>query len=72
MGNLQLEHNSGQWMLFIVSSNVSLKAVLLHFGNMFSSVRMVQTVHTKKRTSTFRFCCQKYATNNTGGINVLT
>jgi hypothetical protein len=73
MGNLQLEHNSGQWMLFNVSAKFSLKSVLLHFGNMFPSVTMVQAVHMKKtRTSIFRFCRQKYATNNTGGINVLT
>jgi len=59
-------------MFFTVSSKFGLKAELLHFGNMFPSVRMVQTVHTKKRTSTFGFCCQKYAAKNTSGINVLT
>jgi len=48
MGNLQLEHNSAQWMLFNVSSKFSLKAELLHFGNMFPSVTMVQAVHTNK------------------------
>jgi hypothetical protein len=48
MEKLQLEHSSGQWMLFIVSSKVSLKAVLLHFGNMFPFVAIFQAVHTKK------------------------
>jgi hypothetical protein len=45
---LQLEHNSGQWMLFISSSKVSLKAQLLLFRNMFPSVPMVQAVRMKK------------------------
>jgi hypothetical protein len=33
MEELQLEHTSGQWRLFIDSSEVSLKALLLHNGN---------------------------------------
>ena len=32
------EYNQDQWCLFIVSSKVSLKVVLLHFGNRFLSV----------------------------------
>jgi hypothetical protein len=47
MENLKLEHKSGQWMDFIVSSKVSLKAELLHSENMFPSVPLVQAVHTK-------------------------
>ena len=49
MVELQLEHTSGQWRLFIDSSQVSLKIVLLHNGNKFPpfllahAVRMVET-----------------------------
>jgi hypothetical protein len=35
MEKLQLEHTSGQWILSIDSSKVSLTAVLLHKGNKF-------------------------------------
>jgi hypothetical protein len=45
MKHFQLQHTSGQWMLFTVSSTVSLKTVLLHYGNIFPSVLMFQAVH---------------------------
>jgi hypothetical protein len=64
MENLKHEHNP-------ISSKVSLKTVLLHIGKRFPSLPMIQIVHKKNRTITFRFCCQKYATENTGGIQVL-
>jgi hypothetical protein len=44
---LQLEYTSGQWRLFIDSSKVSLKAVLLHNGNLFRSTPTVHAVHMK-------------------------
>jgi len=55
----QLEQTSVQWKLSSVSSKVSMKAVLLHNRNKFSSVPVVQEGHMKKRTSTFRSCCKK-------------
>ena len=48
MEELQLEHNSGQWRVFIVPSNVSLKAVLLHNGNKFLSVPLAHVTHMKQ------------------------
>jgi hypothetical protein len=56
MEELQLEHFSGQWRLFIDSSKASLKAVLLHNGNKFPSVPLAHAVHMKE---TFSFCCKK-------------
>jgi hypothetical protein len=48
MEELQLEHTSGQWRLFIDLSEVILKAVLLHNGKKFPSVPLVQAVHMKE------------------------
>jgi len=47
MEDLQLEHISGQWRLFIVSSKVSLKAVLFHTENKFLSVPPAHAVYMK-------------------------
>ena len=47
MEELQLEHTSGQTRLFIASSKVRLKAVLLHTGNKFLSVAPAHAVHMK-------------------------
>jgi hypothetical protein len=44
---LRLEHTSGQWRLFIDSSKVNLKKVLLHNGNRFPSIPMAGVVHIK-------------------------
>jgi hypothetical protein len=50
MENLQLQQTSGQWMLFIVSSKVSLKAVLLlHSRNKVTFVPLVQAVHMTEK-----------------------
>ena len=42
------EYNSDQWRLFIDSSKVSLKVVLLHNGNRFPSVPLAHTANMKK------------------------
>ena len=68
MEEFQFEHTSGQWRLFIHSSTVSLKAVLLHNGNKLPSVTLVHAVHV---TGTFRFSCKTYAMKNNGKIYVM-
>jgi len=45
MEDLQLEHTSDQWRLFIDSSKVSLKKALLHNANRFPSISMAGAVH---------------------------
>jgi hypothetical protein len=45
METFQLQHTSGQWMRYPVSSNVSLKTVLLRNGNKFPYIPPVQAVH---------------------------
>lgn len=47
MGELQLAHRSEQWRLFIDSSKVSLKTVLLHDGKERSAIPLAHAVHTK-------------------------
>ena len=47
MEELQLEHTSGQWRIFIDLSEVSLKTVLLHSGKESPSVPLVRAVHMK-------------------------
>jgi hypothetical protein len=64
----QFEHTSGQWRLFIYSSNVNLKAVSLHNGNKLPSISLVDAVHV---TENFRVSCKTYAMKNTGAINVM-
>jgi hypothetical protein len=59
MEGLQLEHTSGQWRLFIESSKVSLKAVLLLNGNTFSSIPLVHAVHTKETYKNLEVLLQK-------------
>ena len=45
---LGLEYNPGQWHLFIDSSDVSLKVVLLHKGNRFPSVPLAHAANMKE------------------------
>jgi len=59
MEKFQLERTSGQWMLFTVSSKVSLKTMLLHNGNMFTSVPVVQTVRLKEMHNYLQVLLQK-------------
>jgi hypothetical protein len=49
MEELQLEHTSGQWRLFIDSSKVRWKTVLLHNGNKFHPITKAYAVHMKER-----------------------
>jgi hypothetical protein len=56
---LQLEHTSGQWRLFIDSSKVNLKAVLLHIGNKFHSVSRAYAVHMKETYENLQVLLQK-------------
>jgi hypothetical protein len=76
MEKLHLEHTCRQWRLFIDSSKVSLKVVLLNNGNQFPSIPLARAVHVKKKkkkhAGPFRFCCKTYTLKNTSGIYALT
>jgi hypothetical protein len=45
MGALNINHNPEEWRLFIDSSKLSLKAVLLHNGNVLPSIPIGHAVH---------------------------
>jgi hypothetical protein len=48
MDVLDHEHKTSQWRLFFDSSKTSLKAVLLHSGNKFSSVPLAYATNKKE------------------------
>ena len=48
MQTLNINHNLLDWRLFIDSSALSLKAVLLHNGNTLSSIPVGHSVHNKE------------------------
>lgn len=48
MKSLNLNHDPTEWRLFIDSSKLSLKAVLLHNGNLLSSIPVGHAVHMKE------------------------
>ena len=48
MQTLNINHNPLDWLLFIDSSHLSLKAVLLHNGNNLSSIPVGHSVHNKE------------------------
>jgi len=58
MKKFQLERTSGQWMLFTVSSKVSLKTMLFLNGNKVISVHLLKKLTLQKHRSTFRVCCK--------------
>jgi hypothetical protein len=47
-GALGYVHNPEEWWLFIDSAKPSLKAVLLHSGNIYPTVPLAYSVHMKK------------------------
>jgi hypothetical protein len=48
MQTLSINHNPLDWLLYIDSSNLSLKAVLLHNGNTLPSIPVGNSVHNKE------------------------
>ncbi|GBN02404.1 hypothetical protein AVEN_127726-1 [Araneus ventricosus] len=51
---LGLQHNPQEWRLFIDSSKVSLKAVLLHNGNKYPSIPVGYAVRMKETYETLK------------------
>jgi hypothetical protein len=71
MEKFQLEHTSGQWMLFTVSSKVSLKTVSLYNGIKVNSVPLIKEVNITETQEYLQDLLQKYTMKNTGWIHVL-
>jgi hypothetical protein len=52
---LGYNHNPQEWRLFIDSSKLSLKAVLLHIGNIYPSIPIGHAVHMKESYENLEF-----------------
>ena len=59
MASLRMEHNPQDWRLFIDSSKLSLKAVLLHNGNALPSVTVGHAVHMKESYENVKLLLEK-------------
>jgi hypothetical protein len=66
MEELRLHHHPERWRIFIDSSKVSLKAVLLHTGYNRPAVPLEHAVHTKETCTNSYGLLKKYATKTTG------
>ena len=63
MAALRITHDPDEWRLFIYSSKTSLKAVLLHNGNVLPSIPVGHAVHMKETYDNMKqlLRCIKYA-----------
>jgi hypothetical protein len=70
------QHNTPEWRLFINSSKVSLKAVLLHNGNKYPSVPLDHAVNIKESYENIKLLLEKihyekYKWNICGDLKVI-
>jgi hypothetical protein len=70
------QHNTPEWRLFIDSSKVSLKAVLLHNGNKCQSMPLAHVVNMKesyenKKLLLEKIQYEKYKWNICGDLKVI-
>lgn len=72
MEELQLQYALEEWRLFIDSSLVSLKAVLIHNGNKHPSIPLAHAVHMKESYASIQGLVQKYVFKTTSETRVLT
>ena len=65
MATLRITHDPDEWRLFIDSSKTSLRAVLLHNGNVLPSIQVGHAVHLKEKYDNMKqlLRCIKYGQN---------
>lgn len=73
---LRQEHTPADWRLFIDSSQRSLKAVLLHNGNLKPSIPIAHSVHLKETYDNMKLvvlalCYDRYQWNICGDLKVI-
>ena len=68
---LGYEYNPDQWRLFIDSSKVSLKVVLLHNGNRFPSFLWLLQPTWRKVMEAWSYCWEKLSMTNLSGSCVV-
>ena len=76
MQELNIEHSPCEWHLFIDSSKYSLKAVLLHNGNLKPSMRVAHSVTMKETYENMRILldkinCDRYKWQICGDLKVI-
>jgi len=69
---LQLQYVPEQWRLFIDSSEVILKAVLLHNGNIHLSMLLAHAVRMKETYASIQGLLKKYGKKTTSRTYALT
>jgi hypothetical protein len=60
---MDIDHDPHEWRLFIDSSSRSLKAVLLHNGNVFPSIPVAHSVQLKENYANVKFLLEKISYN---------
>ena len=72
MLTLSINHNPLDWRLFIDSSNLSLKALLLHNGNSLPSIPVDHSVHNKESYENINFLMEAINYDKSNGKSVVT
>jgi hypothetical protein len=77
MNELGIEHDPQEWRLFIDSSKLCLRAVLLHKGNQHPSIPVEHAVHTKETYVNLKQLLNKleyskYGWHICGGLEVVS
>ena len=69
---LNINHNPLDWRLFTDSSNLSLKAILLHNGNTLPSVPVGHWVHNKESYENVNILMDVISYDKSNGKTVVT
>jgi len=72
MQTLNINHNPLDWWLFIDSSNLSLKAVLLHSGNTLPSIPVGHSVRNKESYENINILMDAINYDKSNGKSVVT
>ena len=72
MQTLNINHNPLDWWLFTDSSQLSLKAVLLHNGNTLPSIPVGHSVHNKEPYENMKILMDAVNYNKSNGKSVVT
>jgi hypothetical protein len=64
---LKQEHNPSDWRLFIDSLQQSLKAILLHNGNLKTSIAIAHSVHLKETKDDMKILLRQFSIKFTNG-----
>ena len=71
LGGSKVAYIFNEWRLFIDSSKTSLKAVLLHNGNKYSSIPVAHSVHLKETYVNLELVLNKVNMQITSGLHVV-